>query len=118
MSSRHDAMELAADGFLRGVTIIGYQGQIAVPSTPARREAVLLDDRRRVVEILGENKDEHGSLINVVVERSRPLAKGENPPGVVTLITPLPARIGDIVTIFSRRDLELLPADMPPRRAE
>lgn len=106
-----------ADGHLEGLEICGFHGAIDPAATPARREPIFMDGKRRVVEVLSLVEGDGGAR-HAVVERSRPLAKNAHLPGVVTKLEPLPARLGDIVVILGQRDMVALePGQLPVRRA-
>jgi hypothetical protein len=108
MSFRPDVIGVGADGFLEGIRIVAMQGVVDPASTPARRAPVLMDEKRRIVELLSAAAPHEGAPRSVVVERSQPLAKNRALLGEVTRIAPLPARLGDIMIVLGPRDREAI----------
>jgi len=93
-------LQVGADGLLPGVWAVAFHGQIGANQTPARRQPVLADAEGRLVRVVEERRSQGEVVVEV---EEVPLAEG-NLPGIGTRISPVPARLGNLVVIVGERE--------------
>ena len=88
------------NGVLEGLFVIGFHGRPDPDCTPARQQVVHADESDHLVVL-------HNAADGAVRAERAAAPLGPGPlPGFATRIGPWPARVGDMVVVLGRQDLE------------